>query len=800
MIRTSLSCVILVLSFLFSFNVRAQESDEAIEQVESLVAFYKFMLNTVGAANTPVRDKEVIITESFKKVFKDGQVQIEDDLLANRNAITNKNVSAYLRDVDFFFRNITFDFTDIEITPSTRENGETFYLVAFNNVIQATTIEGEPYNNSMKRYIEVNFMEKENDLRIASIYSTRISRSRELRNWWNGLSYEWSRIFEPYVSGDSATNEELLKIAAVDSLNLAGNRFIIDIGPLSAFNNLKYLNISDTRIENLEPIRFSLRLEKLIAANSKVDKLNLLEYFEKLTVLDVSNTSITDISALGRLKALKDLNLSFTFVTIFDPLQLLENLEKVNLSNTAFSFPALLTSSPNLYHLDLSRTGTANINYLAELPQLMYLDLSETYINTLNPLRKLEKLETLRINQTKIHSLEPLQGLLNLKRIYADNTGITDQQAMDFMSGNKGTLVLANTERVMEWWKGLDQNWKKALSREMGNSSPDKEDLIRLINMDSLNLSNSDLMSPDPLTKFRKLRQLNISGNRFSGFGFAESLEYLELLIAENMPAASASGLNQSKYLQAISFKGSAITDLSALNFLNKLQILDVDETPVRKEQVVAFLEMNPQVIVLYQTTALKEWWSGLDSDWKVVFGVEMENPSGFALHRLIESTELTIEDIPVSSLEPLNQFIRLEKMMISNTQVRSLAELGGHTKLVEISCKNGPLEDLEGISSLDDLKVLDVSNTAVDDLKSLRGLSGLEELNASGTNIKKLKGLSELKNLKNLNISNTRVWQLDRLHDIRAMETLICYNTRVSERKIEDFKRVFPDCKVIYY
>lgn len=785
---------------LFSHQTTAQETEgeETIQQVQSIVDFYKYMLNTVGAAETPVREKEVIITESYKKVFKDADVQIEDDLTADRNAIVNKNVSAYLRDVDFFFQDISFDFTDIEITRSSREGGEDFYLVAFNNVIQATTIEGKPYNNSMKRYIEVNYREKESDLRIASVYSTRVSRKKELRDWYDGLSYEWSRIFADYVE-DGATDQELLTIASIDSLNLSGNRFIQDIRPLSALNNLKYLNISDTRIENLEPIRFALRLETLIAGNSKISKLDLLQYFEKLRVLDVSNTIVTDISSVGRLTALKTLDLSFTPVIVFDPLQLLEGLEEVNLSNTSFSFPAVLTGSLGITYLDLSRTGTANIDYLSELPELQYLDLSETYIRSLSPLSGLNQLEVLKINQTKITSLEPLANMRNLNRIYADNTGITEEQARSHMTSNQGTLVLTNTEKVMEWWSGLNQDWKTVLTRRLSTQNPGKEDIIRLINIDSLDISGSRLLSPEPLVKFKKLRQLNISDNLFTSLRFASELEYLELLFAENVPVESLIGLNQCKNLQAISLKGTEVRDLSSLHFLNKLRIVDVDQTPVIEEEVVYFLNVNPEVVVLYQTDKLLSWWSALSPEWMEVFKLQDE-PTALALHRLIESREVTIENTSVSSLVPLNAFVIMQKLSISNSQIRSLSELSGHAGLKAITCKNGPLVDLEGISSLKDLKALDISNTAVDDLKPLRSLSALETLNASGTNIKKLKGLSELKNLKNLNISNTRVWQLDRLHDIRALENLICYNTRIRPRKVEEFKEVFPDCKVIYY
>lgn len=805
MIKTSTkrSFLFLAVIFLSSVNLYAQdevEESDYTEQVKSLVDFYRYMLNTVGAEKTATRDKEVIITESYKKIFKDANVQIEDDLLPDRNAITNKNVSAYLRDVDFFFKNIAFEFTDMEITKSQRENGEDYYLVTFTNVITAKTLEGQPFNNSTKRYIEVNVQEEEGDLKIASVYSTKVSRTRELRNWWEGLSYEWARILGDYLtSEDSVSDQELLKLASIDSLDISGNRFIQDIRPLSALNNLKYLNISDTRVSNLEPIRFSLRLETLIASNTPVEEVNLLQYFEKLRVLDLNNSTVNDIGAISRTLLLEDLNLSSTSVTLFNALEKLQNLKKVNLSNTSFSHPTLLTGNKQLAYLDLSRTGVYNIDSLARLTGLTYLDLSETYINTLEPLKGLDRLKTLRINQTQVANLKPIAGLKNLERVYADNTGVTEKKALDFMSENRDILVLINTEMVMDWWKSLDPNWKRVLKLKMNNQNPGKEDIIRLVNTDSLNLSNEKLLEASPLAKFRKLEYLNVSHNLFTDLDFAGSLNFLEDFYAENVPVESAEGLEECKNLKTVSLKGTLVGDISALNSLNKLLVLDLDDTPLPEEQIVEFLNVNPQVVVLYRSDELQTWWSDLSPEWRLVFGLS-ENPTNLELHELIESTEVVIEDKYIVTLRPLDEFVNLKKVSISNTQVTSLRDLMDHSQLEVLVCKNGPLVDVEGLNRLRNLKVLDISNTAVEDLRPLAPIKSLETLNASGTNIKKLKGVSELINLKNLNISNTRIWRLDRLYEIRDLNSLVCYNTRVRSHKVEELKEVFPECQVTFY
>src|SRR5690349_8676114 len=69
------------------------------QEVRDMVAFLAYVLNTIGSAGTDARDKDVLITESYTKIFRDGKVQVEDDLVEKRNVVTNKDVPAYLKDV-----------------------------------------------------------------------------------------------------------------------------------------------------------------------------------------------------------------------------------------------------------------------------------------------------------------------------------------------------------------------------------------------------------------------------------------------------------------------------------------------------------------------------------------------------------------------------------------------------------------------------------------------------------------------------------------------------------------------------
>ncbi|HEX6891458.1 MAG TPA: leucine-rich repeat domain-containing protein, partial [Chryseolinea sp.] len=112
----------------------AQPTDPELKQheqkVKDMVAFLEYVLNTIGDKATSARDKDVLITESYTKIFRDPKVQVEDDLVEKRNVITNKDVQAYLKDVDFFFDNIKFELKIKDIQGKVNANDKLFYKVS----------------------------------------------------------------------------------------------------------------------------------------------------------------------------------------------------------------------------------------------------------------------------------------------------------------------------------------------------------------------------------------------------------------------------------------------------------------------------------------------------------------------------------------------------------------------------------------------------------------------------------------------------------------------------------------------
>jgi hypothetical protein len=105
--------VVIVQQLTYAQKLSQNEVKNFTEECNDLVAYLQFTLNAVGDNDLSPKEKDIIISDSYSKLFRDAHVQIEDDLVPDREAITNKDVQAYLKDVDFFFEKVIFSFKEV---------------------------------------------------------------------------------------------------------------------------------------------------------------------------------------------------------------------------------------------------------------------------------------------------------------------------------------------------------------------------------------------------------------------------------------------------------------------------------------------------------------------------------------------------------------------------------------------------------------------------------------------------------------------------------------------------------------
>lgn len=809
----------LALFFCFSFGATAQtikgytseEITELSSKVEDQVRFLEFLLNTVGNAQTSARDKDAIIRESYLKIFRDGKVQIEDDLLLDRKVVTNKDVTAYFKDIEFFYKNIEFKFKIKEVKAGQKENGDVFFLASLDRTITAVGLKGDKISNTKLRFVEVNLDEKSQELKIASIYTTKVSRDEELKAWWSSLDTGWKSYFRTrfeLAEKDTVSLAKLYSFVSVDSLNISGNSQIKQLAPLSELRDLKILDISNTSITNLGPISNVTFLEDLNLSNTQTTDIKFIKYADKLRALNISGTQIKEISELLNLKNLTVLKAEKTPIESFAVLNEFKNLKELQISDTEFNDVENIKELVSLEKLGIRNTKLTNFSAIAQLVSLQHLDLFKTNISDLSPVSNLVDLVFLEISHSSVADLSPLNKLDKLKKVAADSTLLTQSDAANFIRSHPNVLLIHHVDDLKSWWnESLSEAWKKALIRanpQLQMGEPNIDLLTQTLNISALNLDSMDIESLMPVVRFVSLTELSFSNNPLvSDLTPITELKLIKSITAKNTGVQNLSILTENTLLQKIDVENSPVKDIRGLETLPKLTYLNVDRTFVVQEEIPDLLLKRPDMLVIYRSNYLFQWWGALTEEWKLVLKTKFNLPDSLntdKLHEMTATSDLKLEGVNITMLDPLIAFSNLRKLSVFDAPINTLLSVSQLNKLTSLKLSQIPAVDYSPLSEIVTLTELDLSNTGLEDLAPVTNLVNLKKLNVSGSNITSLKGMETLVNLEELDVATTDLRSLKALEDLVGLKKLSCFNTKLTPRAVESFKEKVPGCDVRFY
>ncbi len=802
---------IILICFLATLPGSAQELDEDTldirkGKVKSLIAFLEFSLNTIGSQNTPAREKDIIITQSFNKMFRDEDVQVEDDLDLNRSTVTNKDIQAYLKDIDFFFRDVTFKLEIEEIEQMINDSSQVFYLVKLNRNLTGYTIGGDTVNQTITRFVEVNLDEVKDDLKIVSFYTTKLSEKEDLINWWDDLTFEWRYIFQSRFNlYDSVGHDELKALVAIDSLNISSNHYLDNFEPLFKLDQLKYLDLSHTKISDLSPLRIHNKLEHLNISETGIEKIDYLKYASNLRFLDISNTNVTDIGMLANFDKLHYLNISQCPLAGSLEMPLPTALKELIFTHAPMHDYSFIEPLINLEVLDLSFSDLSDLNQLGTKNRLKTLFIENTEVEHIDPLRTFNRLEVLNLEGTSVSELSPLSAVENLKKVFCDNSNVSKQHADKFMRENPGTLVIFDSEELRSWWIQLNQEWKNVFIHQFGISqNPEKDELASITQVDTMDISgNKDVVDLKGLEPLKSLKYLNIHDTYVRTINTLKILPEIQYLNASYSNITTIDSIIYLRNLVYLDIESTQISSIQSLTDLRALTYLNIERTKIEESKIIDFIGQNPECLVIYRSDYLENWWEGLASLWKNIFldnaGMDT-NPDRKALHKISYLKTLTIDSADIHGLHPLNELYFLSELNIHRTYITDIDPLRNNKALKRLSITETPISGLMPLAELRELVELDISNTGISDIDVLSNLDNLQVLKLSGIPIKKIKPLSNLYRLHTLDISSTNVRSLRSIEELYQLELLICYNTRLKERRVESFKSQHPDCKVVYY
>ncbi|HSW68147.1 MAG TPA: hypothetical protein VLH16_06180 [Bacteroidales bacterium] len=822
-------------------NVSASEIEQFRQQAEQMVGFLEFTLNSLGDPNVLPREKETIINHSYLKFFKNNKVQIEDDLLEGRYVVTNKDVQAYLKDIDFFFEQVAFQFIIEDISYNVNEAGQIFFVVTTTRNLNGITIDGSPVNNNQPRFIEINLDLDQRDLKIASIYTKRISENEDMRNWWSSLNKNWRQFFGNgipigngimlsevvafhntwvlierrhittldeyvmestrydtiHVSG-SLIYPEIRRIWQSESIDLSASQDFDDITPLSKLTQLRTVNLTGTQVYDLTPIRNLTRLESLNISNTMVSDLSMMRFAINLRILDASKTPLTDLTPLISFQNLARLNISQTPANDLSPLAQIPSLRYFRLAKTSVTDFSPISHLNNLHILDLSNTTFSDPSILSNLHYLERLHAEATHLTSVAPLAQLPALQYLFIESTTVSEIQPLVTAAALERIYCDATLVSRDVANNFMQQRPDVLVVFETKALETWWETLPEPWMQVFKEMFSLSTlPTSEDLHKMSNITRVDVSgNLMIRSLDPLQRLLNLRELNASETQVKSLEPLRENIDLRILDVSKTGIDNLAPLSHLKLLEQLNISKTNVQNLQPLANLSNLQTLNIEITNVKSVEPLSMLGSLELLFCDNMNIPIHE-----------IAAIYDNNPNVLAIFRTneLQNWLMSLNPFWKSSIqkrfsisepisrEQLHRLSDLRELDLSEQMnLSSLEPLKIFHRIEKLDISNTQTSDLSSVSSLSTLIELNVSNNPVNSVAPVSHLQRLKALDFSNTLVRDLSPVALLQNIEVLNISGTRVRSLKHLRNLIRLRQLDCFNTRIfSLRPLEGLQQL---------
>jgi Leucine-rich repeat (LRR) protein len=814
-------------------GLSAEEANDYIEQSKQMVKYLEGTLNFLGDPTQVPSEKDIIINQSYLKVFQDEETQVEDDLDPRREMAMNKDVQAYLKDVDFFFKKVKFNFDITKVEQLVNENGQPYFKVTLNRNLNGITIDDDTLNNNLVRYIEINLDQVQKDLKIASMYTTKPDIRGELNYWWAHMSDGWKgffgdSIFIYHTYSDTIVDSAMVvtdtiplsKVLAFTDSTLVSDRWVEDyridsfmaykqdtlpfpgladsmfyLGDTIIDSIVHYLRVYDTIptdgefiYKNLEQL---IRMKNLdISGNQNLTDLKPVSLLSDLAYINFSNTLIADLSQLRSLNKLETVHCAGSHVNTLEPLRYSSNLKEINCASTAITDIGVLAFLKQLYTLNISDNRIDDLSPLAELEGLNQLKLSGLSINDISSLEELENLTDLSLSRTSVTNITSVGKISNLQSLNIDSTYVTRLDALKDL-GKLSTLQ-ANSSRI------------SVLDPLSGMAS------LTLIYCDNTGIDgdkSSKFMEENPhclvIYNTKKLEQWwmglpevykNIVRER-RGISDPISTEQLHEIInlttvdlSNNADITTIEPLSMLHRLEILNLENTPVEDLTPLSGLNNLRQINVSGTrvssimPLRSLQNLTqfsceHTEVNELRSLVNNKYLGMVFCDGTRVDNEEVMGLKDSLPNCLVVYQTPELTAWwdDLDETWQKTFESQMSF----KDDYGRENLQRLVDLGK----VEIS-DNPSIRDLEPLSIFSRLGVLTVSNTAVRNLSPLARLTMLRELNVPNNPVEDLSTITGVHALRELNVENTAVSDLSSIGQMKGLTKLNIAGTPIKNLK----------------
>lgn len=252
-----------------------------------------------------------------------------------------------------------------------------------------------------------------------------------------------------------------------------------------------------------------------------------------------------------------------------------------------------------------------------------------------------------------------------------------------------------------------------------------------------------------------------------------EDLDSLRTIdIEDNQEITEIADLAKCKKLIQLTIKNCKLNDISAIEGLNELQVLDLSGNEIKDITALSkCYSLTELTLTNNQISDISPIY-GLEKIQKLVI---QQNNIGNIQEGIEKMKSLTFLDLSKNRLVNINQLGKIEQLNFlyaSSNMLSETPDLGGLTNLILLDLGNNAFSKLGYLGNLEQLEELDIYSNHLEDFDVLRSCPNIKRLNISYNEYSGLNGIEQCPDLELLSMKGTMIT------DISVLENLHNFNT----------------------
>ena len=572
---------------------------------------------------------------------------------------------------------------------------------------------------------------------------------------------------------------------------LQGNSGIRDISPLYSLTNLVRLDLADCDVVNIEGITSLVNLEYIdLRNNINLESASSLYTLTNLQDLTLWNCGLHSVAGIENLTSLRELNIgSNENLKDIYPVYSLTELQSLWANSCNISDLSGIENLVNLMHINVSgHPGLGDISPIFNLQNLQSLYAGTCNISNIQGIERLSNLTEIDLSYNSgLKDIQPLYELDNLWMAYLNNSGIADEEILNFAGyedktmtvgsdsllgrlnlepspqvilvdgedvvSYNGQFVTANKAGTAHFQVNLNNIQRNivitvidvpedvinftdsSLEKVLKDYDTNRDGVItkgELELVTELDLSNRGIMDLNGLEYAINVTNINLSGNT--------SLWDIEpIMRLPKLETVSLEGMGVYEYqLYELSGYKDMILNPGEVRQLSKVKVIpSLDVAVCDGENIVAYDETSENIEAIGTGRASIQISHGENFIGEVTIVVREndrpENAISFEDKKLEEA--LISYDGDGDGYMTKEEMESIERLSLDGYHITSLDGLEYAVNVVELSLNNNDIQDIQALGSMTKLRELSMwGNRKLKDITPLFGMTKLERVNLYNT------------------------------------------------------------------